>query len=280
MTARILLLLLSQLLPAQPLKSGQAALPGVRLHYRDSGGPATPVVFLHANTGTSEVWEHQIPAFTAAGYRFIAYDRRGWGRSAIDPAGPQPGTAAGDLLALMNHLGIDRFHLVGTAGGGFVALDFALSHPQRLRSLVVANSIGGIQDPEYLELGRRLRPSPQFESLPPDVRELGPSYRAANPQGAARWLQFEKSSRPEGPRAPAQPLGNRITLALLETLKPPALLLAGGADLFAPPPVMRLYAAHIRGSEFFVAPEAGHSTFWEQPDVFNRVLLEFVRKHR
>src|SRR5690349_18795148 len=63
-------------------------LSGTRLWYRDSGGDAVPVVFLHAATGSSEVWEHQIPAFTAAGFRFIAYDRRGFGRTETDPASP------------------------------------------------------------------------------------------------------------------------------------------------------------------------------------------------
>src|SRR4029077_18285016 len=96
---------------------------------------------------------------------------------------------------LFRSLGIDRFHLVGTAAGGFVALDFAMSFPQRMRSLVVANSIGGVQDEDYLELGRRIRPTPQFEALPPDFRELGPSYRAANPGGAQRWLELERTSR-------------------------------------------------------------------------------------
>ena len=82
-----------------------------------------------------------MPAFTQAGYRVIAHDRRGWGRSVIDPSGPQP-YAADDLQALMDHLGIDRIHLVGTAAGAIASLDFALSFPQRLRSLVVANSMG------------------------------------------------------------------------------------------------------------------------------------------
>src|SRR5712691_12446762 len=71
-----------------------AQLPGVRVWYTDSGGSGVPVVFLHAATGSSRVWEYQIPAFTAAGYRFIAFDRRGWGRTVVDPAGPQPGTGA------------------------------------------------------------------------------------------------------------------------------------------------------------------------------------------
>ena len=117
----------------------------------DTGGTGVPVVFLHAATGSSRVWEHQIPAFTARSYRLIAYDRRGFGKTVIEATGPQPGSGADDLLALVNQLGIERFHLVGTAAGAFVALDFALSFPQRLRTLVIANSIGGVQDEDYLE---------------------------------------------------------------------------------------------------------------------------------
>ena len=256
-----------------------ADLPGVRLWYRDTGGRGTPVVLLHAATGSSRAWEYQIPAITAAGYRVIAYDRRGWGRSVIDPAGAQPGTAADDLRALMSHLGIDRFHLVGTAAGGFVALDYALSFPQQLKSLVVASSIGGVQDEEFLALGRRIRPSPQFEALPPEFREIGPSYRAANPEGTRRWIELERMSRPEGPTAPAQAMRNRVTFPLLETITVPTLLLTGGADLYAPPPVMQLFKARIRNAESVVVPEAGHSVYWEQPEVFNRALLAFFNKH-
>ena len=237
-----------------------------------------PVVFLHAATGSVRNWEHQIDAFVKAGYRFVAFDRRGWGRTVIDAAGGQPGTSADDLIALMDRLGIDRFHLIGTAAGGFVALDCAVSFPGRVRSLVVANSIGGIVDEDYVELGRRLRP-PSFNALPPDVRELGPSYRAGNPAGTKRWLELETMSRPEGSPSAAQPMKNRMTLALLETIERPTLLLTGGSDLYAPPPVMRLFADRVKGAEFIVVPEAGHSTYWEQPDAFNQAVMNFVGRH-
>src|SRR5262245_47734851 len=71
-----------------PAREAYADLPGVRLWYKDTGGSGIPVVFLHANTGSSRNWEYQISAFTAAGYRFIAYDRRGWGQS-VTAAGAQ-----------------------------------------------------------------------------------------------------------------------------------------------------------------------------------------------
>jgi len=262
-----------------PVRETYAALPGVRIWYGDTGGNGVPVVLIHAATGSSRVWENQLPAFIAAGYRVVAYDRRGFGRSVIDPAGVQPGTGADDLLALVDQLGIDRLHLIGTAAGGGIALDFALSFPQRLRSLVVANAVGGVQDEDYLELGQRIRPAPRFDALPPDFRELGPSYRAANPGGTQRWLELEHTSRPQGSPPPAQTTRNRITFALLEEIKVPTLLLTGDADLYAPPAVLRLFAARIKSSESVVVPEAGHSTYWERPEIFNRTVLEFIRKH-
>jgi pimeloyl-ACP methyl ester carboxylesterase len=252
-----------------------ADLAGVRIWYKDTGGNGVPIVFLHSNTGSSQNWQNQIPVFTAAGYRFIAYDRRGWGRSVSD-SGAAPGTAADDLHNLMKYLGIDRFHLMGTAGGGFVALDYALSFPEQLRSLVVANSIGGMQDEDYLALGRRLRP-PQFDALPPELRELGPAYRAANPDGTRRWIELEHMSRQSG--APAQPYRNRMTFSMLESIKVPTLFLTGDADLYAPPPLLRLFTSRLKNSESIVIPEAGHTSYWEKPEAFNRAVLDFIRKH-
>ena len=263
---------------APVVREAYATVPGARIFYRDTGGNGVPVILLHAATGSSRVWEYQIPAFAAAGYRVIAFDRRGWGRTEINSAQSQPGTAADDLLGLLDQLGLDQVHVVGTAAGGFVALDFALSYPQRVRSLVVANSIGGVQDADFVELRRRIRP-PQFDALPPEFREVGPSYRAGNAAGTERWVELEKISRPPGPPAPAQPLRNRITFALLETIQLPTLLLTGDADLYAPPPIIQLFAARIKGSEVSVVPEAGHSTYWEQPELFNRAVLNFLAKH-
>ena len=160
------------------------ALPGVDLWYEDTGGPGEPVVLLHAASGTCESWVHQVPPFSAAGYRCISYDRRTWGRSKSTEPTHQPGFAGDDLHALLESLSVERAHLVGTAAGGIPALDYALSHPERVRSLVVANTIGGVQDEAYLEVQHRLRP-PEIQNLPVELRELGPSYRGTDPEGKA-----------------------------------------------------------------------------------------------
>ena len=271
-------LAVAQVPPSATAHEGYAQLPGVRIWYKDTGGSGVPVILMHAATGSSQVWEHQIPALTAAGYRVIAYDRRGWGRS-VTETGALPGTAADDLQALIDFLRIDRFHLIATAAGASVSLDYAVSFPQRVRSLVIANgALGGLQDEQYQQLSQRIR-SAQLDPLPPELRELGPSYRATDPEGTRRWVELEHVSRPAGPPAPAQPTRNRITLRLLETSKVPMLLITGDADLLAPPPLLRFIAARVKNSESVVIPEAGHSAYWEQPEIFNRAVLQFIRKH-
>jgi pimeloyl-ACP methyl ester carboxylesterase len=252
--------------------------PGVHLWYIDSTGNGVPVVFLHAASGTCDSWAPQLPAFTAAGYRCITYDRRGWGRSRPDPTEEQPGYVSDDLDRLVGHLDLERFHLVATAAGGIAALDYALTHPQRVRSLVVADSIGGVQDPEYLEVQHRLRP-PEIQALPWELRELSAGYRGIHPEGAQRWIAIERGSRLEGAQAPAQQPRAPMTFARLETLRVPTLLLAGEADLVSPPALMRLLAVHIPACQFATVSEAGHAAHWEQPELWNRLVLEFIARH-
>ena len=85
-------------------------LPGVHLWYNDTGGTGTPVIFMHAASGTCQSWVYQLPAFTAAGYRCITYDRRGLGRSRPDLTGEQPGSVSGDLHGLVDELRSDLRH--------------------------------------------------------------------------------------------------------------------------------------------------------------------------
>ena len=254
-----------------------AELPGVKLWFTDTGGTGAPIVLLHANTGTSDIWANQVESFSLAGYRVIAFDRRGWGKSIADPAtGPQPGSIAGDLDALADHLKLDRFHLVGVAGGGFAALDYAAWHPERVRSLVIGASTGQVADKEIADFIARIE-VPELRKQPAVYREVGPSYRGANPDGTRRWIEIEEHARQPG--APAQPLRTPNTLAKIETISAPALVMAADADLLAPPALMRIWASHLRNHEWVLMPDSGHAIAWEQPITFNKKVLEFVKRY-
>ena len=268
-----------------------ADLPTGPVFYRDSGGVGVPMVFLHAASGSSLMWQHQIPVFTQAGYRIVAIDYRGVdGKNGLFDWSDQ-------IDALVTKLALPRFHLLGTAAGGGAAFQYALAFESKLRSLVVANSHGNVTDRDYLEMGKRTRPSPQFDQLPLEFRELGPSYRAADPDGVARWLALSAANpgadaaaraRAAGELAgPQSPGAARFALAperavtwrRLEKLKVPALIVTGDADLYMPPSVLRMFVAHIPGAESAVIAETGHSSYWENPEPFNRAVLAFLRKH-
>jgi pimeloyl-ACP methyl ester carboxylesterase len=258
--------------PQAPANTALAQLPNVRLWYWDSGGQGEPVILLHPMTGSALVWVYQQPVLARAGYRVIAYSRRGHNGSEAGPA-DQPGNGAQDLDDLLSVLGIDKFHAVASAAGGFVAAAYAVTHPQRLHTLTLACSLLGIEDPALANLTNGLR-TPGFEALPAYFRELGPSYRACDPDGTQRWRELESISMTG--RRIEQPAGPRLTLASLERLSVPTLLIAGDSDLLAPPPVARLFARHIRNCRLEVIPECGHSAYWERPDLFNDLVEGFL----
>ena len=254
-----------------------ARLPGVRLSYRDSGGSGVPIVLLHANTGTSASWAPQFASFTSAGYRVIAFDRRGWGGSLADAgSGPQPGSVAEDLAALVDHLSLPRFHLLGVAGGGFVALDFAAWKQDRLRSLVVAASTGSFSEAEMEQLTRNLM-FDGFRELPEAFREIGPSFRAAEPERTRAWAHAQEAAKQ--PDAPAQPLRTPNTFAKVAQIRLPMLAITASADLYAPPSLMARWLRHIPQAEIFAIADAGHSVPMEQAELFNGAVLDFIRRN-
>jgi pimeloyl-ACP methyl ester carboxylesterase len=264
-------------IPSQaPVKEAVAELPGARIYYWDSGGSGPALVLLHPATGSALMWVYQQPVFANAGYRVIGYSRRGYFGS--EPAlKDDPGIGAEDLHQLVAHLRIDKFHAVSSAAGGSIATDYALSHPERLLSLVVTSNSAGVRTGEIARAAASLLPD-GFERLPPEFRELGPSYRAANPAGVRQWLELERMARSS--ELVRQGFGNVISAEKLNTIKTPTLLMTGDADLYTPPSLLRMVAAQIPGSEVVIVPDTGHAIYWERPDVFNNAVLDFIARSR
>ena len=116
------------------------------------------------------------------------------------------------------------------------------------------------------------------ESVSTEFLELGPSYRALNPEGFARFVELEHAAKANG--VLQQPLGVKVDWAAMERLQMPVLLLTGEADLYAPPPLQRMIAAHLRRHEMVTLREVGHAPYWEAPAEFNTRVLDFLRRHR
>ncbi|HXK29156.1 MAG TPA: alpha/beta hydrolase [Candidatus Binatia bacterium] len=255
-----------------PAKEGMAELPGTHLGYWDTGGAGEPVVFLHPASGSALVWLYQQPVFAKAGYRVVAYSRRNYHNSDLAPE-DNPGTGSEDLHHLIEFLGLEKFHAVSSAAGGSVAADYALSHPARLLSLTVSSNNLAATTGYIAETAAKIR-FKEWDDLPRWFRELGPSYRAANPEGVEKWIELNhKSETGKGAR---QRLANVVTPEKLRTLKVRTLLMTGAADMFTPPSIMRMIARHVPNNVVVIVAECGHSPYWEQPEFFNRTVLGFI----
>jgi 3-oxoadipate enol-lactonase len=130
-----------------------------RLWVEDSSGAGDPVVLLHAGITDSSVWDKVLPRLGER--RVIRFDRRGFGRS---PVATEQFQAMADLVNVLDHLGVQRAHLVGNSMGGETSLALAVTHPDRVLSMtLLCPGIGGYPWPD---------PSPEEQ-------ELYERYRAA-----------------------------------------------------------------------------------------------------
>jgi pimeloyl-ACP methyl ester carboxylesterase len=183
---------------------------------------------------------------------------------------------AEDLAALADHLALPRFHLLGVAGGGFVALDYAGWRQDSLRSLTVAASTGSFSEDEMQQLTQNLR-FEGFPDLPESFREIGPSFRAMEPERVAAWAHAQELAKQ--PDAVFQPLRTPNTFAKIAQIRIPMQAITASADLYAPPTLMARWIRHIPHAEVIAIADSGHSVPMEQPALFNRAVLDFIGRH-
>lgn len=269
---------------------------GARFAGEIVGDDALPVVvFLHAGVADRRMWGGEMAAVSAAAYRGVTYDRRGFGETKCEPDAPF--SHVDDLAAVLDHLGVaSALALVGSSQGGRIALDFALAHPGRVDALVlVAPAVSGAPPPddgdlpgEALELLERLERAEEAGDLD-----------QVNALEARLWL--------DGPASPAGRVGdaglrdlflsmNGIALnapPLTQEWEPPsayerlgevtapALVLWGDRDF----PHLAARCAHLvanlsGGAEGHCLTDTAHLPNLERPDAFRAWLLGFLERHR
>ncbi|MEJ0022066.1 MAG: alpha/beta hydrolase [Alphaproteobacteria bacterium] len=219
--------------------------------------------------------------FAAAGYRVIAPSRRGSYKSIPGPK-EDPGTASGDVLKLVDSLGLKKFHLVGVAAGGVTATAFAVEHPDRLQSLLLSNTVLLPDEQEWRDMSNRLLLTAlgsESTGVSTTWREIGPNYRAGNPEGTAEWTAHEAEARPNG-LYNGQQWGAKVNWETMGKMTAPVLIATGDSDLWAPPVMQRLFAQHFPNNEVTVIKESGHAPYWEQPEAFNAMVLDWVGRHK
>ncbi len=264
-----------------------------RLHVEDTGGDGRPVVLIHGWPLSAESWSAQIPALQAAGYRVIAYDRRGFGRSEKPETGFDYDSLTNDLARLINELDLRDATLVGfSMGGGEVARYIRQEGEGRLRSVVFAAAV-----PPYL---MKSEDNPDGPLEPAKAKEKEAALRADRPSffdgftkaffSANGELKVTEAQRQEAiavclQSGEAAAIGCMQAFATtdfredLTHITVPTLILHGDSDGTVPfeGSGKRTHSA-IAGSELVVLKDAPHGCNASHADAFNTALLDFLRR--
>src|SRR5437763_3211203 len=266
------------------MQRGYLDRPDCRLYYEvDGAGPV--LVFAHGLGGNHLSWWQQVPHFRDR-YTCVTFAHRGFAPSSAPAGGPDPADYAGDLAALIDHLGAQDVRIVAQSMGGWTALEYALAHPDRVRALVLASTAGTIArapslfaDPDQLPAWER-KSGAAAGALQAANIHVAAGERMAREQPAAHFLYQEidalsgidkvklRQKLHDGLVRPAQ---------VLRTLNIPTLWLTGDEDIVYPPFLSDILAKLMPNARAAQVKGAGHSVYFERPAEFNRLVDEFLR---
>ena len=262
----------------------KTAVNGIQIYY-ELHGPADAEVVVLSNgiLMSTASWGFQVPALSRR-HRVLLYDCRGMWQS-DHPAGPYSMELhADDLAGLLDALSIRRAHIAGISYGGELSMAFALRYPERTRSLIVSSSVSQI-DPLLHAWGdswmaaARLHDADMlfFATCPLNFSEAFIAANAATLAAAReRYRLLDMDAFLELMLA-----FTRLDLtARLHEIQAPALVMVGEDDILKPRKYAEIIARAIPGAEFAVVPHAGHAVSWEQPALFNTLVLGFLAKHQ
>jgi 3-oxoadipate enol-lactonase len=230
------------------------------------------VLFLHGIGGNRRAWDDQL-AFFSREFTAAAWDARGYGDSEDYDGALDFRDFSADLVRLLHFFKIERAHLVGLSMGGRIARSFALARPERVQSLVLANTSPGFDalSPEqvtaFVEQRRSLDPEAQAKRLlAPDARpeafeRLVASLRAVHRES---YLKTVAASVAQDVAAP------------IERIAAPTLVIGSEQDPLYSPDIARAMARRIPGARLALLP-GGHLSNLEQPQRFNALVLEFLK---
>jgi pimeloyl-ACP methyl ester carboxylesterase len=235
------------------------------------------VVLLHAFPLSGEMFQPQWAALSGRA-RFIVPDLRGFGQSDTGPSPSEMGSLADDVLALLDHLGIDSAVVGGVSMGGYASLALLRNDPGRVRALVLADTQTSADDAPARErreiTAREVLASGPTALLPSADRLLGPS---ASPELRARVSAWIVAGSPEGFAAAQRGMALRPDARdILARFGGPVLVLVGTDDVLTPPAKARAMADLVPGAELVEIPGAGHLANLEQPAAFNAALVRFL----
>jgi pimeloyl-ACP methyl ester carboxylesterase len=269
----------------------KAHLNGIEINY-EVHGEGTPLVLAHGYTASLEMWREQVPALSSK-YQLIIYDTRGHGGTTAPADMERYSMArdyAGDQLALMDHLGIDKAYAGGLSMGGMIAQEFALQHPGRVKGLLLFDTgpgMGGMrrdaaQTAQFQKMREMMATVARTKGMAAIVDAMRNSPMAFRPRAGGtlpdavrRHVENMRRMSVDGYLGGSQAMQDWPgTIDRLSTITAPALILVGEQDhLLAASQAMH---RQIAGSRFVLLRNAGHGTNMWRPDAFAAETLDFL----
>jgi 3-oxoadipate enol-lactonase len=251
-----------------------------RTLYHEIAGPAgAPVVLLGHSLGTNAgMWDGQVPSL-AQRYRVVRYDHRGQGRSPVPPGPYEIADLAGDVLALMDELGIERAHHCGLSIGAMVGMWLGVHAPERVDRLVLlCTSAHHAPASAWAQRAAAVLAAGSTEPVADTVvdRWLTPAFAAAHPAVRADLRALLVASPPDGYAACCGAIERMDLRDDLPRMAAPTLVVAGAADPATPPEHQELIAGRIPGARLELLADAAHLATAEQPEAVTRLILEHL----
>jgi 3-oxoadipate enol-lactonase len=256
---------------------------GLEMFYELEGAGA-PVVFIGGLSQDHMGWMFQAPAVVAAGYQSLRFDSRDAGQTAQSPGGYDLAQFAADTVGLMDALHIQSAHIVGMSMGGMIAQEIALAHPSRVSSLTLVCTTAAVEAPTsgVLQAWKASRPHCEEVDF---VLSLSPwlfTHRFYQiPQAVQGFLDVVKGNpfpqSVEGFQRQCDAVLAHHTRDRLSRITAPTHVIVGSEDILTPARYSQELAEAIPGARLTIIPEAAHVLTMENPEAFNRAMLEFLQ---
>jgi len=250
---------------------------GLRLHYLDEGS-GTPLVLLHGLGGNCHVWDEHAPIF-ARHHRVLRPDLRGFGESDRPPGPYSLEDYTCDLLALLDHAGVDAMHLLGISMGGVIAQRFVLDHPERVRSVVLVSTsseVGPRAQAAWLRLADLIEKRGFQENRVDASRSVSPAFAERFPERVRQLEDATRQCEPLAYAAAARAVAAYNFTAELARVRKPVLIFQGLDDQLTPPGGSVKMARALPCARLLLVPSAGHNLPLEQPEAFGCGVLSFL----
>jgi len=248
-----------------------------RIHYELSGRDAGHALVFSNSLGTNlAMWDRQIEALSES-FHILRYDTRGHGQSEVTPGPYTIEQLAGDVLAMLDSLKLDRVSFCGLSMGGMIGMALALRVPERIQKLILCNTAPKIGSAEMWNTRIATVRKGGMESVVDGVlqRWFTPEFRASTPEPVATTRKMLLTTPVEGYAACCAAIRDTDLRDEISNIRVPTLIIAGSHDPVTPPADGHFIAARITGSKYVELP-AAHLSNVEAADAFTTELSAFL----